>query len=289
MSQLTTKDKVSRGKKITESTPKIIFKKIFHPILGLLANSKVTYKVCRENKYKRIYRRPIIFCVNHTCFQDTPIMCKALPKQAYMLLGKQSLYPIDELFFHLNGTIFVDRKDREDTFLSKIAMEEYLRRKQDLIIFPEGTWNLTDDLLMMEMKWGIIQIAKNTNAQIIPVSLDYEQKSKRCYVKFGEPILPETFGSKAEAINQLRDTMATLKWEQMERYGMVERSQEWIDEEREKIKQRLAEYPPYDYGYEQSIIFDTKIPPEEVFEPIKKLELTKKNAFLFSKHYKGRW
>ena len=289
MTQLTTKDKIYKGKKITEGKPKIIFKKLFHPILKLLVNSKVTYKVCRENKYKKINGRPTIFCVNHTRFQDTPIMCKALPKQAYMLIGKQALAPIDELFFHLNGTVFVDRKDREDTYLSKKAMEEYLKQKQDLIVFPEGTWNLTEDLLMMEMKWGVIDIANNTNAQIIPVSLDYNDEYSECLVKFGEPILPEKFKSKAEAIRYLRDMMATLKWDQMEANGTFKRSQAWIESERIKQQQLLEEYPLYDYDYEQSIVFNTKTTPGEVFEPIKKLELTKKTAFLFSKNNKGTW
>lgn len=289
MSQITTKDKISQGKCITESSTKIILKKIFHPILALLASSKVTYKICKENKYKMIYRRPIIFCVNHTCFQDTPILCKALPKQAYVLSGKQGLYPIDELFFHLNGSIFVDRKDKEDMFMSKIAMEEYLRRKQNIIMFPEGTWNLTDNLLVMEMKWGIIDIAKNANAQIVPVSLDYDCDNNKCFVKFGEPILPERFKDRQEAITYLRDTMATLKWEQIESYGMQNRSQEWIEKERKIRENRLLEYPLYDYDYEQSVVFNTKISPEEVFEPIKKLGLTKKNAFLFNKHNKGIW
>lgn len=281
--QETTSSKVKAGKLITESRPKIILKKFFHWPLVLAAQSKVKYKVHRENKFKKIYRRPIIFCVNHTCFQDTPIVCRYIGRQAYILAGKQSLYPIDELFFHLNGSIFVDRKDKEDMTLSKEAMIEYLLRDQSLIVFPEGTWNLSDSLLMLEMKWGIIEVAQRANAQIIPVSLDYNQEDKKCDIKFGEPILAEKFKSKKEAIDYLRDTLATLRWEQIESHGIVKRTDEFVTEAKKQREQTLSDYPLYDEEYEQSLVFKSHENPEQVFAHIKKLEPRKENAFLFNK------
>lgn len=49
-------------------------------------------------------------------------------------------------------------------------------------MFPEGTWNLTENLLMLPMKWGIIDIAKETGAQIIPTALEYDREQKKCFV-----------------------------------------------------------------------------------------------------------
>ena len=285
--QLTTYDKVNMRKSITDSQFKITLKKIIHHPLMIAAGSKVTYKICRENKFKRVYRRPIIFCVNHTCFQDTPIICKSIGRQAYILAGKQSLYPIDELFFKFNGSIFVDRKDKTDMALSKETMEEYLLRGQNLIVFPEGTWNLSDSLLMLEMKWGIIEIAQNTRAQIIPVSLDYDSEDMKCHIKFGEPIFAEKFKTKKEAIEHLRDTMSTLRWEQIERYGVVERNEEFIAKAKNQRQKILADYPLYDEEYEQSLVFKSSESPEQVFEHIKKLVPKKENAFLFNKRNKG--
>ena len=39
----------------------------------------------------------------------------------------------------------------------------------NMIMFPEGTWNMTDQQLIMNMKWGIIDIAKEANSQIVPI------------------------------------------------------------------------------------------------------------------------
>lgn len=54
--------------------------------------------------------------------------------------------------------IFVDRKDKEDLAASKLAMTAYLRKGRSIIMFPEGTWNLTENQLMLPMKWGVVDI-----------------------------------------------------------------------------------------------------------------------------------
>ena len=65
------------------------------------------------NEYEWIPDKPVIYACNHSQFSDIPIATRAIGKRSYILLGKQKLYLIDRIFFHLLGAIWVDRKDKE--------------------------------------------------------------------------------------------------------------------------------------------------------------------------------
>lgn len=287
MAQVTTLDKINSGKKITDTQNQIKIKNIINPVLLQLSKTAIKYKIIKENSYDKKTGRPIIFAVNHYSAQDTPIICNSIKERGYILAGKQKLAFIDEIFFNLYGSIFVDRKSKEDMIASKQAMEDYLTNNQSIIMFPEGTWNLTDELLMLPMKWGIIDVAQKTNAQIIPVNLDYNRETKECRVTFSEPILPDNYKSKKEQIDELRDIMATMRWESMERNPIVKRSEVNTTILREELKKVLQEYPLLDPEYENSIIFKPNPTPDEVFESIRNLEMKKENAFLFNKNLSG--
>ena len=150
-------------------------------------------------------------------------MLRVTRRHSYALLGTQNLAFIDQVFFALNGTIWVDRRDKADMAATKNGILAYLQKGQSVLWFPEGTWNLTASQLMMPMKWGIIDIAKSCDAQIIPAALDYDWEKMVCSVKFGKPMHGTDFDNKAEAIRDLRDTMATMRWEFMSTQPVLNR------------------------------------------------------------------
>lgn len=271
MGQKTTIEKIKEGKQITDSKFKITIRKIAHPFLLALAQTKIKYKLKKENKYTIDKTKPIIFAVNHSNCQDIPLACTAIGKHGYLLIGKQNLEPMDELFFDINGAIYVDRMNKEDKSKSKDAMVEYLKKKTPIIMFPEGTWNLTDEQLMLPMRWGIIDIAKEANAQIVPLILDYDKEKGVCNAKFGKTISVEKDSNKQELINELRDEMATLRYDFFERKGIAKRDEINLEEQRANIQTTIEEYPKLDYEYEKSVVFKPYISSEEVFEPVKKL------------------
>ena len=289
MAQITTLEKVQNNKKISDGKIKIYLRKIIHPVLMMAAKSKVNFKVVKENKYKEIKNKPIIFAINHQCFQDTPIACRALKKHGYILSGKQPFEKIDELFFNLNGSIFVDRKDKKDMALSKDAMVEYLKKGQNIIMFPEGTWNMTDQELMLNMKWGIIEVAKETNAQIIPVVLNYDRDNNNCRVTFGKTMVIEKDRDKKEALEELRDEMATLRWNAIDQTKVYKREEINVEELRKRKEAVFDEYPMLDVEYEKSVVFNPIPSAEQVFAPVKKLGIRKNTAFLYGKNKKGNW
>lgn len=283
MKQITTKEKLSQGISVTDSALIMQLKDLMRPLLSLIASFRVPYKVIIEQPCRPLPNKPIIYAVNHFCFADTPIMGRITPKRSYILLGKQRLGFSDWLFFILNGVIFVDRKDKEDMAASKQAMSAYLRKGRSIVIFPEGTWNLTENQLMLPMKWGIIDVAKESGAQIVPTVLEYDRAQKKCFVRFGTPRVYSQEDSKADAIVILRDTLATMRWIFLERNGLFSRMDLDTDAERKKLFYSIEEYPPIDWEYESSCVYHPHTTPEEAFAHLDQLILCRENAFLFRK------
>ena len=259
----------------------MLFKDLIRPVLSLIASFRVPYKVVIEQPCCLLPNKPVIYAVNHFCFADTPIMGRITPRRSYILLGKQRLGFSDWLYFILNGVIFVDRKDKEDMAASKQAMSAYLNKGRSIVMFPEGTWNLTENQLMLPMKWGIIDIAKETGAQIIPTVLQYDREKKKCFVRFDVPMVFAPEDSKAEAIIALRDTLATMRWEFWERNGTFSRASLDMDSERKKLFYSVEEYPPIDWEYESSCIYHPYTISEDAFSHLNQLISCRENAFLF--------
>ena len=287
MFQETSLMKKDNNKSIIDTKFHIKMKNISRKFILLLSKTNIKYKIIKENTLVKLDNHPTIYAVNHYSAQDTPIACNSINEHAYILAGKQRLGFLDNVFFKLYGSIFVDRKNKTDMNLAKEAMIQYLQQNESIIMFPEGTWNLSDNLLVLNMKWGIIDIASQTNSQIIPINLDYDRKNMKCYVKYGNPLLIKENCNKLEEIKKLRDIMATLRYESLSKSDIVRRSDIDVEILKSENRKSIEEFPKIDIDYEESIIYTSNPSNEEVFEPIKKLKLTKNNAFLFYKGNKG--
>lgn len=281
--QVTTKEKLIGNRPITDSKAVMLFKDLIRPVLSLIASFRVPYKVIIEQPCNLLRDKPAIYAINHFCFADTPIMGRIAPKRSYILLGKQRLGFSDWLYFILNGVIFVDRKDKEDMAASKLAMSAYLNKGRSIVMFPEGTWNLTENQLMLPMKWGIIDISKQTGAQIIPTILEYDREQKTCFVRFGIPMIFSPEDNNAKAIGILRDTMATMRWDFGERNSVFSRADLDVEAERKKLFYSVEEYPPIDWEYESSCIYHPHTGPKAAFAHLDRLIPCWENAFLFRK------
>ena len=272
------------SKKITNSTTSIWIRSKIYPVTMLLSQTKVKYKIVSENTYSPIANKPIIFACNHSAFPDIPLALRAVQKHCYTLIGKQNLAFADRVFFFLSGVIWVDRKSKENTGFTKECLVEYLRKGKSILWFPEATWNLTDNLLMLPMRWGIIEVAKRANAQIIPMSLEYERETKKCSVRFGEPLDSQSFTSKAQGIECLRNSLATLRWDAISN-NKETRESICIEEEQKELFQAVLDYPPLDWNYEKSCIYNLPnvIDRKVAFSHLEHIKPNKNNAFLFDK------
>lgn len=283
MKQASTFDRQLAGRRIIDPDWIMRVKDFIHPLLMLLSRSKVQYKIVESNTCCPVMGKPIIYAFNHSSFMDTPIALR-LTGRSIIFSGKQNLAFEDWLFFVLNGVIWVDRKNKADMQASKEAVLAYLSKNQPILWFPEGTWNLTENQMTLPMKWGIIDIAREAEAQIIPIALDYDRVNRACTVRYGQPILPNADTDLRERICGLRDAMATLRWELWEQRPMVHRTELDMEKARAEMRFSIQEYPPIDWEYERSCIFRPNSEPQDVFAHLNGLNPSRENAFLIRKN-----
>lgn len=242
----------------------ITLHRMIYPVL------KILFVLLRRHKFVYVNRRPelrgnVIYAVNHSCKFDTQYVCEIVGRQCYILAGRQPLELADRVAFHLIGTIWVDRKSKEDKKKSVDKMIGLLNNGANLVIFPEGTWNLSPSKPVLPLYWGIIDIARQTGKPIVPVVLEYTRE--KVYVSFGKPMRICTNDDKTQKINDLSDTLAAMKWRIWERHSDTGSSnlKEWEQE----VEHRLNEYPKLDYEYEQSVVRKVGFTAEELIGEIK--------------------
>ena len=265
--QVTSSQKEQRQQALVEGKLAAVCRDAFHPVLMALSRSVLKFRILRDNDYRSLPDRPILFAPNHYCGLDITVVCNAIHGRAVIVAGKQGLFPVDEFFLKANGVIFVDRLDKADTAACKRAVAAQLRNGKNVILFPEGTSNVSDALPMYPMKWGIVDIAQQTGAQIIPVILHYDKKRLECHVRFGDAMTMED-KTKAEGIAGLRDAMASIRWSFFEKDGIHSREAMDVQEERGKNLELLLGYKLLDYETEKKAVFHPVPDEAEVFEPV---------------------
>ena len=165
-------------------------------ILGIYkAKNRLGGFRCELLKDERIPTdRPIIFAVTHVGKFDIEVVSEAIKDHYYLLSGDYEHIQgiIDAPFLGLNGVFYFNEQVKEDRQLVSQKMIDHLNCGGNLMYFIEGTWNITPNLPMLSCYWGIVDIARSSNAIIIPVAA--EQYDKVFKVNIGK-----NFDMKSEA------------------------------------------------------------------------------------------
>lgn len=112
-----------------------------------------------------------IFMANHQSFLDGPLVYRAIPGFARVILKKEVFrLPIIGLGMHLIGFISVDRKGARGGRRSLDRAAEYMaRRGYSYLVFPEGT--RTRDGRLQPFKRGGFFLALKAGVPIVPVTI----------------------------------------------------------------------------------------------------------------------
>ena len=260
-------------------------RKLLHKPLLLLMRSKRNFnlKTMGEINLDKV-NCPAIFVVNHTNSHDIPVASEVIKKHHHVLLGKQPLEFVDKIAFWLNGVIWVDRKNKGSKAQAKEKMISVLENGTNLLMFPEGTWNRSPNKTMLPLYWGVIDIAKESGAPIIPIILEYTPNV--CYAKIGEPIYIQKNANKNTEINSLRNIMATLRYELWEAQPITHRSDLDNDYFKSILQSDVDEYPKLDLEYETSVVRKEYGESAEAFEHLNAIKPNLQTAFLFDKRLK---
>lgn len=182
--------------------------------------------------------------MTHIGKYDLEMIMEALPIVAYAFAGDWELQygNIDDFFLRASGVIYVDTEDKNDRSDSAKLMVKTLKQGMSVIIFPEGIWNLSESLPMRKIYYGTVFAAQKANVPIVPIAI--EQHGKHFYLSVGEKMNVQ--GLQVEtATQELRDSMASLKWKLWERFPLEKRADIPKDWYENFLKERLAEWPQF--------------------------------------------
>lgn len=180
----------------------ILYRIIRRPLRAIfMAIYKPT--IIGENKIPQTGR--VILAGNHTNYFDC-ILIGCATKRCVLYLAKDELMkgPLKIIFKNM-GIIPVNRRTKDKAALETAI--QYLNDEKLIGIFPEGTINRTEDIIM-PFKFGAVKMARDTKTPIIPFVIigKYKAFKKSVKIQFMEPITVSD--DLEEANNKLMDIVS---------------------------------------------------------------------------------
>ena len=182
--------------------------RIFSPLLRLIF--KIYYNPKIVNKEVIPKEGPILLVCNHKHVFDQCFVIMATKRPIRYMAKKEYFDGKLAWFFKLAGCIPVDRTIKDEA--AKAAALEVLELDGAVGLFPEGTRNKTNDLLLLPFKFGTVSMAQKTGATIVPCALtgDYCFRSKNLMLSVGKPFKVSKNMDLAEANDKLYKEMERL-------------------------------------------------------------------------------
>ncbi len=274
----------------------VALKQFLHYILVLLVKIE---RIFRQQKIKIVNKDalniiseingPIIFAPTHCGKFDIQVLTEVLWKYRWSLLsGDYNWLPgtVEGCWLKFNGVIYVNRDDKVWRNKAKQDMIAHLKNGGNMMMYPEGTWNLSPNLPVLPLFRGIADVAIETNATIIPFAQEIDDSTKTYYVKVGEPIFPRV--EAIALIDKIKNQMAELKWSLAETlpFCKTDYDKENLYTEWDKyIETRVSEcsYYSFELSWKYARKEKWQIEREQINADLSNIHPTMQNAFLFNK------
>lgn len=234
--------------------------------------------------------RPLIFAATHGLKDDIAMGISCTGRHTYLLFASLPDFfgTVDGPALWLNGVILLDRKIKESRKAAKAKMEYAISLGADILMYPEGTLNKTENLIVQKLFPGVYDVAEKCNALVVPVAII--QEGNNVYSKVCDAVDICRY-DREEGLTVLRDLMATAKYELMEKHSKTSRAdignaeEYWNSFLNDLVNQML---PFYDYEIENTSQFidENEITYSQAFEHLKSITPNLKTAFLFNKRIK---
>lgn len=239
---------------------------------------------------------PYIFASTHSFDEDIIAALSIIDRNAYVLLGTTDQIDHNPQMYAawLNGMIYVDRLDANSRKEATKKMERILNSGTSVLLFPEGGWNNTENLLCQPLFAGPYILAQKTKAKVVPIASFNEPSSNDIFIKVGEP-MDFTGKEKKEALRELRDSLATMMFEHIEHHSTpIVRSELGEDQHLDFMEVRRREYMRVKWTrdvWEEELAFyhDKDQPlPIKIRESFDKVVITRHNAYIMAPIIKRR-
>ncbi len=262
-------------------------RKSFKSIQKLLTPS-IKKKIVVEHYPELEKDTPYIFASNHWFLEDFMISLAKLDRDVFSLFGSTNQiesHPVISFLTWLPGMVYVDRSDKEKRRDAMNKMIRLLKSGASVFLCPEGAYNNTENLLCLPLFASPYMLNQTTGAKVVPIAVYSLPELDAIYGNYGEP-MDFTGMERDEAMELLRDTLATMHYEQIEKYGgILKRSDlEGRDYRTDFMMQRRAEYMKMHFTRD---VWDEELPtyhdrsitdPQTVREELSHVKITPANA-----------
>lgn len=154
-------------------------------------------KLIHKGRYKIHYlneivksNKPTIYVFNHGTPNDIMNANEIIGNvPVHTLIATDCLDSIKQSLFKLVGMVEIDRTDKTKISQNQAfkELEFLIKAGSNIIIFPESTWNIERDKLLLPFKWGAVKLAQKTEANIVSIASFQDDKGDY-YIKSSAPI-----------------------------------------------------------------------------------------------------
>ena len=142
----------------------------------------------------------VLYIGNHRSYFDIIITYAKCPRlTGYISKKEMEKVPLLRMWMRRLHCLFIDRKDVKEALKTILAGIDNVKNGISMCIFPEGTRNKTDEL-MLPFKEGSFKIAEKSGCPIIPMAITnsadvleaHMPRVKKTHVilEYGKPIYP---------------------------------------------------------------------------------------------------
>ncbi len=165
-------------------------------VILFICGTKITV-IGEENVPKD---EPVLYIGNHRSYFDIIITYARCPGlTGYVAKNTMEKVPLLSAWMKRLHCLFINREDVKEALKTILTGIDNIKNGISMCIFPEGTRNKTDDL-MLPFKEGSFKMAEKTGCAIVPMAItnsaeileNHFPKVKRTHVilEYGKPIYP---------------------------------------------------------------------------------------------------
>ena len=206
----------------------LIIRRAINPILRRVLTLATKGDIIIDNYPILEKNKNYIFVSTHNFVEDAIANLSVIDRNAYLLFGTSDQLEINPEMYAAwaNGFIYVNRLDEKSRKDALLKMQRVLEAGSSVLIYAEGGFNNTENLLVQRLFTSPYILSKNCNIEVVPIAPYHEYGKDKIYMNIGEPIALYNYDTKEEALTTLRNALATLLYESLEKHApRVKRSE----------------------------------------------------------------
>ena len=235
---------------------------------------------------------PTIYACTHIGGVDIETAFEAIKYPCWLFLGdpREVYKNLDGFMLGLNGVICLDSKDKDDRRIAKETAIQLLKHGGNLLIYPEGVWNISENLPVGKLFIGTAEMAIQSKADIVPIAVEFYGNDLCVAIGKNMDISKFAIEDKYTVNQLLRDELATLKWTIWEQRGISKRAL-FPDNYSETFVNKII-YGNKETSYTVQDVLNTMFIDKSIteysqaFEHLNNIKPNLQTAFLFNKRSK---